>query len=84
MIVAQTALILDFLEWIAAGPRTYQEAMAAWQTSCPQLSIWEDSMAAGYIARETDAEHRPSVRITALGRRFLEQHHRPVTPRDGC
>jgi hypothetical protein len=38
------------LTWLAAGQRTYREAMDAWRTSCPRLSIWEDALADRLIA----------------------------------
>ena len=34
-------LRIDFLAWLAAAPRTYGEAMEAWRTSCPRLTVWE-------------------------------------------
>ena len=33
------ALILDLLEWLANGERTYEEVMDAWRTSCPRLTV---------------------------------------------
>ena len=42
-------LMLQFLDWVARRPRTYTEAMDAWRTSCPRLSVWEDALAAGFI-----------------------------------
>ncbi len=44
MTEATHALLLDFVEWVANRPRTYAEAMEAWRTSCPRLTIWEDSV----------------------------------------
>jgi len=38
-----SGILLQFLAWVAAQPRTYAEAMEAWRTSCPRLSIWEDA-----------------------------------------
>jgi len=38
------ALILDLLEWVANGERTYEEVMDAWRTSCPKLPVWEMPM----------------------------------------
>ena len=37
--VSDNPLVLDFLDWLAAGPRPYAEVMEAWRTSCPRLSI---------------------------------------------
>jgi hypothetical protein len=43
------ALTLQLLEWIADHPRRYDEALEAWRTSCPRLSIWEDACIDGLI-----------------------------------
>jgi len=45
------ALILDFIEWLAAALRDYAETMAAWRTSCPRLAVWEEAVERGYVAR---------------------------------
>ena len=37
-------LVLDLVEWIGDRPRPYADVMAAWQTSCPRLPIWEDAL----------------------------------------
>ena len=37
------SLTEQFLAWVADRPRTYAEAMEAWRSSCPRLSIWEDA-----------------------------------------
>jgi hypothetical protein len=34
-------LTIQFLERLSARPRTYGDAMDAWRTLCPRLSIWE-------------------------------------------
>jgi hypothetical protein len=44
MSTAVSNLMLQFLDWVATSPRTYADAMAAWRTSCPRLSIWEDAL----------------------------------------
>jgi hypothetical protein len=36
---ASAALTLQFLAWVDDGPRTYGEAMEAWRSTCPRLSI---------------------------------------------
>jgi hypothetical protein len=40
---------LELLAWVARQPRTYAEAMAVWQTSCPRHSVWEDALADALI-----------------------------------
>ena len=45
-------LILDLLEWLANGERTFEDVMGAWRTSCPRLTVWEDANDRGLIATE--------------------------------
>ena len=40
-------LLLEFLTWVADRPRTYEEAMDAWQSHCPRQTIWEDAIIDG-------------------------------------
>jgi hypothetical protein len=49
---ASAALTLQFLAWVAEGPRTYGEAMEAWRSTCPRLSIWEDAVRDGLVRLE--------------------------------
>ena len=65
-------LILDFLEWLAAEPRSYRDALDAWRTSCPRLTVWEDVIEAGYVVRAQDSGHGEMVRVTASGQAYLE------------
>lgn len=78
MAEANRALVLDLVEWLAAGPRDYAEVMEAWRTSCPRLTIWEDAVDAGYVARVSRAGAPPVVAVTPLGRSLLEQAKRQV------
>ena len=64
------ALILDFLEWLAPGPRPYAEVMDAWRTSCPRLTIWEDAMDQKLIERRRETGTQ-LVALTAVGGRLL-------------
>ncbi len=66
------SLVRDLLEWISRGSKDYDEVMAAWRTSCPRLTIWEDAVDAGLVA-VNDRE----VALTAAGRRFLEKRRYP-------
>lgn len=63
---AVSASTREFLEWLAIRPRTYEEAMDAWRTSCPRYAIWEDSEIDGLIRVQKDA-----VSLTAKGRSAL-------------
>ena len=46
------ALVLDLVEWIGREPRLYSEVIETWRTSCPRLTIWEDAVDRGYVARQ--------------------------------
>jgi hypothetical protein len=70
MITAVEPLILDLLEWLGGGEKSYDEVMGAWRTSCPRLPVWEDANDRGLVATE-DAGGRLIVRITPAGRAFL-------------
>jgi hypothetical protein len=63
---------LDFLTWVSSRPRTYEETMAAWRTSCPRLSIWEDALADGLVrvVRSSNGVP-PAVALTPRGRDAL-------------
>jgi len=69
-------LILDFLEWLAQEPRRYHDVMDAWQTSCPRLTVWEDSVDAGYVARTNVPGDEQMIRVTSAGLDFLGNNGR--------
>ena len=72
MVAAADSLVLDLVEWVAREPRPYQDLIAAWRTSCPRLTIWEDAVDSGYVARATEA----MVVVTEDGRKWLRKHGR--------
>jgi len=64
------ALTLELLTWVAARPRTYDEAMNAWRTSCPRMPIWEDATSDGLVEvcpGERSAMSDAVVKLTAAG-----------------
>lgn len=65
-------LTVELLTWISSRPRTYAEAMDAWQSNCPRHSVWEDACIDGLIevVRNGDAR-QSSVVLTTLGRALL-------------
>ena len=67
------ALILDLLEWLASGERSYEEVIGAWRTSCPKLPVWEDANDRGLV-RSEQVEDRSVVRATPSGLALLERH----------
>jgi hypothetical protein len=80
MTVTLTPLVLDFLEWLAAGARPYSEVMDGWRTSCPRLTVWEDAVDHGFVIRRSVAGQELLVDLTPLGRSFLEGWGRLSTP----
>ena len=70
------SLMLDLVEWIAREPRLYSEVIETWRTSCPRLTIWEDAVDHGYVARQSVAGIGVRVAITEGGEIFLRAHGR--------
>ncbi|HRD74546.1 MAG TPA: hypothetical protein PK264_01205 [Hyphomicrobiaceae bacterium] len=64
-------LIRDLVEWCAKAPRTYEEVMATWRTSCPRLTVWEDAVDRGLLERR-EAGSEIVVAVTDAGRCFLD------------
>jgi hypothetical protein len=66
------ALTLQFLAWVAESPRTYAQAMEAWRSTCPRLSIWEDAILDRLVTFAGGATRNASrVVLTAKGRALL-------------
>lgn len=66
-------LIRDLLKWIAEQPRSYDEVMDVWRTSCPQLTVWEDAVDRGLCTRSRTDGNQTLVRVTKRGKAFLAQ-----------
>jgi len=61
----------EFLAWVARRPRTYADAMEAWQSHCPRYTVWEDARDAGFIRIESGDAKRfgeAQVVLTPRGR----------------
>jgi hypothetical protein len=67
-----TLLQRQLLEWIAHRPRSYAETMEAWRSSCPRLSVWEDSLIDGLVQVIERACNQAVVELTERGRAILE------------
>ena len=68
------ALILQFLTWVGERPRCYGEAIEAWRTSCPRLTIWEDAISNGLVRIEGAHEapmRQAKVVLTERGQALL-------------
>ena len=73
-------LILDLIEWLGRGERTYQQTLDAWRTSCPRLPVWEDATERGLVETAV-ANGRSIVRATSAGLAFLKER-RPHAHRE--
>ena len=62
------SLVFDLVEWVGKEPRTYRQVMDAWRTSCPRLTVWEEAVDRGLLARKGEG-----VIVTDAGRAFLDQ-----------
>jgi hypothetical protein len=60
-------LILDLLEWLSSGTRSYSDVMEAWRTSCPRLPVWEDANDRGFIERRCAPGFGQLVSVSAIG-----------------
>ena len=63
-------LILNLLEWLADGEKSYDEVIGAWRTSCPRLPVWEDANDRGLVMM-LEVDGRCMVRLTGLGLALL-------------
>lgn len=65
-------LMREFLSWVASRPRTYADAMEAWQSHCPRQTIWEDALGDELIQVNGDgATNGSAVTLTPRGRALL-------------
>lgn len=60
-------LILDFVQWVAERPRTYTDAIEAWRTSCPRLTVWEEAFERGLVTYRHERDGSASVVATEAG-----------------
>ncbi len=78
------SLMLQFLTWVADRRRSYEDAMAAWQSTCPRHTIWEDAIIGGLVRIESaNGAHQSIVTLTPRGRAILEEKKSQDSPRDG-
>src|ERR1700674_834484 len=84
---AVRALTGQILAWISGGARTYAQAMDAWRTSCPRLTIWEDAISDGLVRVERDGDgtmKHARVALTAKGGAgAAKERHRGPAPKSG-
>lgn len=64
-------LLRDLVQWVGHGPRPYRDVMEAWRTSCPRLTIWEDAVEQGLVARAFEPGVGDMVYVTDKGRDYV-------------
>ena len=67
-------LMRQFLEWVAARPRTYGQVMDTWRSSCPRLTVYEDALAGKLIEMDRGGRspEGPELKVTSRGRAFMD------------
>jgi hypothetical protein len=60
-------LVGQFLEWVAARPRSDRELREAWSSTCPLTCAWEDAIAEDLVRRGADGH----LALTEEGQRRL-------------
>ena len=70
-LVREPAPTVELLSWLTSRPRTYDEAIDAWGSHCPRLTVWEDALIAGLIRIERNGEGGSTVALTDAGRAAL-------------
>lgn len=68
------SLMLQFLTWVSDRRRSYEEAMAAWQSTCPRHTIWEDAIIGGLVRIESaNGSGQSQVILTPRGGAVLAE-----------
>ena len=75
--VAPEPPIVELLSWLSSRPRTYDEAIEAWHSHCPRLTVWEDALIDGLIRIER-VNGNSTVILTGRGRATLLRAERSL------
>ena len=59
--------MIEFLSWVAARRRSYDEAAEAWRSTCPRHTEWEDAFIDGLVRLQTDQTGECTVILTLRG-----------------
>jgi hypothetical protein len=62
-------LMVQFLQWVEARPRSVSEVRAAWSSTCPLNCAWEDALADDLVACRADG----GIVVTARGQARLRE-----------
>ena len=63
------------LTWLEERPRTYDEALEAWHSHCPRLTVWEDAVLGGLV-RVVRGPDGQAVELTEAGKTALAAGNR--------
>ena len=66
-------IMIQFLQWVADRPRTREDVMEAWRSSCPRFPVWEDARADGLVRQHGGEAGQHGVELTEHGRRALRR-----------
>ena len=67
------SLMMQFLTWVSDRRRSYEDTMAAWQSTCPRHTIWEDAIIGGLVRIESaNGSGQSRVTLTPRGRAVLD------------
>ncbi len=78
------SLMVQFLTWVSDCRRSYEDAMAAWQSTCPRHTIWEDAIIGGLVRIESaNGSSQSQVTLTPRGRAILDLNRDQNSPRAG-
>lgn len=75
-----TLIMIQFLQWIADRPRSREDVMEAWRSSCPRFPVWEDARADGLIRQYGGDRGEHRVELTDRGRAALRRADLPARP----
>lgn len=66
-----SAPTVELLSWLSLRTRTYEEAIDAWHSHCPRLTVWEDALIDGLIRIQRVEKRKSIVGLTSRGRAAL-------------
>ena len=70
-LLCSLAPTVELLSWLSTRTRTYDEAIEAWHSHCPRLTVWEDALVDGFIRIERRGDGKSTVAVTERGRATL-------------
>jgi hypothetical protein len=73
MEVQPSLIMIQFLQWVADRPRSHEDVMDAWKSSCPRFPVWEDARADGLVRQRGGASGQRRVELTTRGRDALKR-----------